>query len=186
VRDILEDCLGVAPAALEFSTIEYGKPALAGKSRGALTFNLSHSGDLVVIAIAYRRDFGVDVELYAPIRADQTVAEYYFSPAEIARLRAVRESLRARAFFNCWTRKGPFLKARGMGLSIPLDSFYVSLAPAEPTALLRTLEPADFSKWQLQNLEFADTSSRSAGTRRSSVPCRNRFDSDDHRNHVRG
>jgi 4'-phosphopantetheinyl transferase len=156
VRNILGACLGTAPDGLEFSANEYGKPALASKFRDALSFNLSHSGDLVVIAIAQTREVGIDVELYAPDRADRGVAEHYFSPTEVARLCALPEGLRARAFFNCWTRKEAYIKARGMGLSIPLDSFDVSIAPGEPAALLRTLEPADVEMWQLQNLELAD------------------------------
>ena len=156
VRDILGRYLEVAPARLEFSSNEYGKPALAGDFRDSLSFNLSHSGDLVVIAIARGREVGIDVELYAPDRADQAVAANYFSPAEVARLRAVPESLRARAFFNCWTRKEAYIKARGMGLSIPLDSFDVSLAPDEPAALLRTLASADAKAWQLRHLELGE------------------------------
>jgi 4'-phosphopantetheinyl transferase len=156
VRNIIGACLGTTPAGLEFSSNEYGKPAIAGKFQGALSFNLSRSGDLVVVAIAHSREVGIDVELYAPDRADRGVAEHYFAPAEVARLRALPENLRARAFFNCWTRKEAYIKARGMGLSIPLDSFDVSIAPDEPAGLLRTLDPADVRMWQLQNLELVD------------------------------
>lgn len=154
VRDILAGYLGIAPASLEFSVNEYGKPALTGSSTDALRFNLSHSGDLVVIAISLRREVGIDVERYAPERSDRAVAENYFSTAEVAGLRAVPERLRARAFFNCWTRKEAYIKARGMGLSIPLDSFDVSLAPGEPAALLRTAVPADAAAWCLCHLDL--------------------------------
>lgn len=156
VRVILGGYLQASPAALEFSNNEYGKPALAGNWRDGPRFNLSHSGELVVIAIARDREVGVDVEQYVPDRADLTVAEYYFSPAEVARLRALPESVRPRAFFTCWTRKEAYIKALGMGLAIPLDSFDVSLAPDEPAALLRSAVTADVGTWQLRHLELGE------------------------------
>jgi 4'-phosphopantetheinyl transferase len=156
VRDILARYLQASPAALEFSNNEYGKPALAGNWRDGPRFNLSHSGELVVIAIARDREVGVDVEQYAPNRADLAVAEHYFSPAELARLRALPEDVRPRAFFNCWTRKEAYIKALGMGLAVPLDSFDVSLAPDEPAALLRAAVTAEQGAWQLRHLELGE------------------------------
>lgn len=156
IRDILAGYLNVSPATLEFSNNAYGKPALAGPLSNALRFNLSHSGELVVLAIARDREVGVDVEQYAPDRADLAVAEYYFSPSEVARLRSLSAALRPRGFLNCWTRKEAYIKALGMGLSIPLDSFDVSLAPDEPAALLRTSVTADVETWQLRHLDFGE------------------------------
>jgi len=156
VRNILGGYLNASPAMLEFSSNEYGKPALAGNWRDALSFNLSHSGELVVIALTRGREVGVDVEEYVPNRADASVAEHFFSPSEVARLHALPESIRPRAFFNCWTRKEAYIKARGMGLSIPLDSFDVSLAPDEPAVLLRTSVADDVGTWQLRHLELGE------------------------------
>jgi 4'-phosphopantetheinyl transferase len=155
VRNVLGGYLNASPAMLEFSSNEYGKPALAGNLRNALSFNLSHSGERVVVALTRDREVGIDVEEYIPNRADATVAEHYFSPAEVACLHALPEIIRPRGFFNCWTRKEAYIKARGMGLSIPLDSFDVSLAPDEPAMLLRTSRD-DSGTWQLRHLELGE------------------------------
>ncbi|MGO9266758.1 MAG: 4'-phosphopantetheinyl transferase family protein [Candidatus Binataceae bacterium] len=156
VRNILGGYLIASPAMLEFSSNEHGKPALAGNWRNELSFNLSHSGERVVVALTRDREVGVDVEEYVPSRADAAVAEHYFSPSEVARLHALPESIRPRAFFNCWTRKEAYIKARGLGLAIPLDSFDVSLAPDEPATLLRTSVGDDVGTWQLRHLELGD------------------------------
>ena len=72
---------------------------------------------------------GVDVEL-ADRRVDPLrIAGRFFSPGEVQTLRSLPEGSRARAFLTCWTRKEAFIKARGDGLSLPLDSFDVTLAP---------------------------------------------------------
>jgi 4'-phosphopantetheinyl transferase len=88
-RNILGGYPGVRPPTLEFANNEYGKPALAGDLRDPPRFNLLHSGDCMLIAVARDREVGVDLEQYVADRGDLTVAEYYFSPAEVARLRAV-------------------------------------------------------------------------------------------------
>ena len=96
---------------------------------------------------------GVDVERIRPDRADEEIAERFFSPLEVAALRALPPHLRLDAFFNCWTRKEAYIKARGKGLTLPLDQFDVSLAPGEPAALLHTNgDPQEASGWSLQEL----------------------------------
>ena len=56
------------------------------------------------------------------------------------------------AFLKCWTRKEPYVKAKGEGLAIPLDQFEVSLSPGEPAALLDTASPGEASNWSLEEL----------------------------------
>ena len=71
-------------------------------------------------------------------------------------LRALSAEVQREAFFNCWTRKEAYLKARGEGLSLPLDQFDLSLAPGEPAALLDTRpDPAEAARWSLQDLTAA-------------------------------
>lgn len=73
----------------------------------------------------------MDVELVGEEFAGFDIAERFFAEPEVAALRALPPGERARAFFDCWTRREAFVKPRGEGLSHPLDRFAVSLAPGE-------------------------------------------------------
>lgn len=150
LRTLLGAYLRKPPAELSFSYNTWGKPAL---SDCALEFNLSHSQDLALYALARDRAVGIDVELIRNDPACLEIAEGYFSRREVTTLRALRPSQRAQAFFNCWTRKEALIKAQGQGLSLPLDAFDVSFAPGEPAALLNVEAAArELSRWSLQAL----------------------------------
>src|SRR5207244_11453763 len=98
-------------------------------------------------------EVGIDLEYIRAEVADEPIAERFFASREIAALIGLPAPLRAEGFFNCWTRKEAYIKARGEGLTIPLDAFEVSLAPEEPAALLRVdSDPAEASRWSLQAL----------------------------------
>jgi len=139
---------------LRFSYSPYGKPSLAEEFNvGALCFNLSHADGLALYAVTCGRQLGVDIERVRADLVDAQVAEQFFSPQEVAALRALSGNIQPQAFFNCWTRKEAYIKARGEGLSLPLDQFDVSLAPGEPAALLRTGgEPREVTRWSLKEL----------------------------------
>ena len=157
LRAILGLYLNRAPESLSFRYSSHGKPALACESGGdALRFNMSHSHGVALYAIARDHEIGIDVEfIRCDLEAEQ-IAERFFSRGEIATLRALPLSLRKCAFFLCWTRKEAYIKARGEGLSIPLDQFDVSLIPGEPAALLSTRPDADEAlRWSLQELTLA-------------------------------
>jgi 4'-phosphopantetheinyl transferase len=151
LRQILSRYSGRAPADLTFEYSRYGKPALANGS--PLSFNISHSGDWAICAVMLSRRLGVDIELLRPDLASDTIAERFFSPREVATLRSLPEPEQPAAFFRCWTRKEAFVKARGEGLSLPLDRFDVSLRAGEPAALLSTLDdPLEAARWSLAAL----------------------------------
>jgi 4'-phosphopantetheinyl transferase len=154
LRVILSRYLGIAPRRLVFSYSSYGKPALAmAPGNDWLRFNVSHSHTLGLYAVARSREVGIDVEHIRANVDSELIAESYFSPREVAALRALPADQRRDAFFTCWTRKEAYIKARGEGLSFPLDRFDVSLAPGEPAALLRTLgDPLEACRWSLQAL----------------------------------
>jgi 4'-phosphopantetheinyl transferase len=101
-----------------------------------IEFNVSHSDGLALIAVASGRRVGVDLELVHSGAAEEEVAERFFSATEVAALRALPRALQDEAFFSCWTRKEAYLKARGEGLSAPLDGCSVSLIPGKPAELL--------------------------------------------------
>lgn len=142
LRFILAPYTDQRPAALVIGVAEKGKPYLAEHPR--VRFNLSHSGSYAMVAVALDHDVGVDIEHIRPERPGDAIAERFFAPAEVRDLNATPESSRAAAFFNCWSRKEAYIKARGLGLAIPLDSFAVSLGEV---AELRAAE--DRERWSM-------------------------------------
>ncbi len=154
LRAILGRYLDAEPSQLRFSYSPYGKPSLAGEfNADALCFNLSHADGLALYAVTRGRQLGIDIEHVRADLADEQVAERFFSPREVAELRTFSGSMRPLAFFNCWTRKEAYIKARGEGLSLALDQFDVSLAPGGPAALLSTAgNPLEAFRWSLREL----------------------------------
>ena len=135
LRTVLGRYLNQEPSQLRFCYSPYGKPALAtGSGRNTLRFNVSHSHGLALYAITCGRELGVDVELIRPELPDEEIAERFFSFQEVSGLRALPPNMRLEAFFNCWTLKEAYIKARGEGLSLPLDQFDVALVPGEAAA----------------------------------------------------
>jgi len=154
LRAILGGYLNRMPACLSFSYSSHGKPALAGGSDGnAIRFSVSHSGGVALYAVTRGREVGIDIERIRSDLAVAEIAERFFSPREVATLRELPTEAQSQAFFCCWTRKEAYIKARGEGLSLPLDQFDVSLAPGEPAAVLGTQrDPSEASRWSLQEL----------------------------------
>ncbi len=154
LRVILGRYTGREPAGLRFIYSPYGKPSLdEGAGGGALRFNLSHSGGVALYAVTYGREVGVDVEQVREEMDCVGVADRFFSANEVEVLHSLAPEAQTRAFFDCWARKEAYIKAHGEGLSLPLDSFDVSLAPGEPAALLRTREDAaEATRWTLREL----------------------------------
>jgi 4'-phosphopantetheinyl transferase len=155
LREVLSRYVGVEPGQLCFCYGPQGKPQLV-EERGAdaLRFNVSHAHELALLAVTRGREIGVDLEYVRPDLADIGIVERFFSPRETAALRLLPAAEQSEAFFNCWTRKEAYVKARGGGLSVPLDQFDVSLGPDEPAALLRTRGDAqEASRWSLRRLE---------------------------------
>ncbi len=154
LKRVLGRYLGLPPAKLRFSYNAYGKPALANNSGAdALRFNLSHSHQLMICAVTCGRDIGIDLEHLRSDLAELQIAEQFFSSQEVAVLCALPVEQQTKAFFNCWTRKEAYTKARGEGLSFALNQFDVQLAPGESAALLRNRGDArEVSRWSLQEL----------------------------------
>jgi 4'-phosphopantetheinyl transferase len=134
LRNILARYLHRDPDRLEFSYSASGKPTL--RSESGVRFNLSHSGGLALYAITHNREIGVDLERGRSDFAWQEVAERFFSPREVDVLRSLPEGTQCDAFFECWTRKEAYLKARGEGLLLGLNTFEVSVDATEVPALL--------------------------------------------------
>jgi 4'-phosphopantetheinyl transferase len=154
LRAILSGYLKRAPEGLSFCYSSHGKPALAGESGGdAIRFNVSHSHGIALYAVTRGREVGVDLEHIRSNLAVMEIAERFFSRREVAMLLALPTEEQREAFFRCWTRKEACLKARGEGLSLPLDQIDVSLAPGEPASILGTQPDAsEASRWSLHEL----------------------------------
>ncbi len=155
LRLLLAGYLNSNPHELQFVTNRYGKPSLAHPfAETGLQFNLSHSAEMALYAFTYQRQVGIDVEYMRPDIECELLARSQFSPAEYAALQALPTSLQTEAFFLCWSRKESYIKAKGMGLSLPLDQFDVSLLPGKPAALLDSREESQATtRWSLQNLD---------------------------------
>lgn len=121
VRNALSRHHPLAPEAWRFQLNPYGKPS--SDPECGLHFNLSNSPDLVVCLIARGAEVGVDVEPYK--RADRitALAPEVLSPLEMAEFEALREGERPDRALSLWTLKEAYIKARGMGLSLPLKQF---------------------------------------------------------------
>lgn len=155
LREILGRYLALPPGSLRFVYTAYGKPHLADERMGAsLRFNVSHSGELALYAISRGRELGVDIEQVRTDIEHRQIAAQFFSRQEVAALSALPEGLQQEAFFLCWTRKEAYIKGIGEGLSLPLDSFDVSLTPGAPASLLAVRGDAtEAARWTLRALE---------------------------------
>ena len=118
LRDLLGRYLETEAAGIAFTYNAFGKPALPGEYGAWLSFSLSHSGDLALIAVAPRAAVGVDVEWIRPQPDAADIARRFFSPVDGDALERVPSHLRAEAFLKRWTEKEAYLKARGEGLAL--------------------------------------------------------------------
>jgi 4'-phosphopantetheinyl transferase len=151
LRSLTAAHLGITPRQVAFRYSAHGKPVLDRPSD--LKFNVSHTDGLALIAFVRTREIGVDVEKIKAVPDAKKLAERFFSVRERSFLQDLTgEELHA-AFFRCWTRKEAYVKARGEGLSLPLDQFDVSVAKGEQRALLATRpDPSEAARWILRDL----------------------------------
>jgi len=155
-RGILRSILGAyinRPASeIELIYGPAGKPAIQmSGGKPSIRFNLSHSHGLVVYAFSTWREIGIDVEAIRPDVAVEEIADRFFSARERAELQSLPQELRNEGFFLCWTCKEAYIKARGSGMGISLNSFGVSVTPGHP----RELRSSDSSQWSLRSLQAA-------------------------------
>ena len=150
LRHLLGRYLNKDPRTIQFTYNPFGKPSLANPTLKGITFNVSHSNEYALVGFTVKKEIGIDVEYIRPETLNERVAESFFSNKEAKMLSELPRELQVYGFFNCWTRKEAYIKAKGEGLTIPLNQFDVSLHPDEPAALLHSnLDPTDVSKWTL-------------------------------------
>lgn len=149
VRTILSRYLEVDPRAIEFDTGEFGKPAIS-EPMTLLRFNVSHSDDLMLLAVTHGREVGIDLERMQPHLSFETLADHYFDPEEAWELRQLPREQRAWKFYDVWTCIEARLKASGVGLAHgaqvrdPERWSLLKLTPAAGFAAALAVEGGDF------------------------------------------
>ena len=126
LREELAKRLGGRPEAVEFAYGDNGKPRLPNQ---ALQFSVSHCDDVALFAFSQTAQVGVDVEAIRPVREADAIAVQFFSPLEHAGYAALAPRDRLLGFFRVWTRKEAYVKALGVGFSMALERFDLSVAP---------------------------------------------------------
>ena len=155
LRRILGGYIACPARELRFTVGPHGKPSIgrSATSGRMLEFNLSHSADLAVIAVAWERPVGVDLERWKREMNHLELAERFFSPGERASLRVLadRHDDLVHGFFAAWSRKEAYLKARGEGVTRGLHHFDVTLAPGEPARLVADRLDSAVDRWRMRS-----------------------------------
>ena len=153
LRSILAGYLRLRPAEILIQYGAQGKPFLHNR---AVRFSVSHSEDRVLFAFCWDRELGIDLEYMRDLSDAEQLARRFFAPSEYIEFCGTSPAIRTRAFFCRWTRKEAYIKATGLGLSLPLDSFHVPALPGQLANLRVTTGPgAQFSGWSLIHLDPA-------------------------------
>jgi 4'-phosphopantetheinyl transferase len=144
----------VRPHEWKFESTAYGRPYAVNEAAGDLIFNISHTHSMIVLGVTRGRAFGVDVENVVSREISLDVASHFFAPREVADLTRVPAAGQQHRFFEYWTFKESYIKARGMGLSLPLDKFSFHYPDDDTVALEIHPElndrPANWQFWQFR------------------------------------
>lgn len=150
LHSVLSRYLHIEPALICFDYQSHGKPELTSKQNPhRLQFNLSHSGDIALLAVTKEIPIGIDVEQIKP-RHHLELAKNIMSKTEYEEFSVLKDEEKEDLFFHVWTQKEAVIKALGQGLSFSLSRFSVSI---RPPAQLVSLDGAPYPKeWTLQDL----------------------------------
>lgn len=145
----------VAPSEWRFKKNKYNKPYIDNYlSPIELRFNISHTDHMIVIAVTRHSEVGVDVEYLYRKNRTVDIAKAYFSATEFTQLQLLDENERHRRFYDLWTLKEAYIKACGMGLSIPLDQFSYHFPAPEKIQIafdpVRDDHPSHWKFWQIK------------------------------------
>ena len=154
VRTALAGYRNVAPASLRFSVWSWGKPEIFPPCD--LQFNLAHHPTLVVCAVSDGRAVGIDVEPLSRHPQISEVADRVFAPSELAELAALDDSRRADRLVSLWTLKEAYIKARGMGLSLPLRELALRFDDRSPRLVASEAVGPDPSRWAFVTIDVEE------------------------------
>ena len=144
LRELLAQYLNCDPADVPLGVGPDGKPVLANAD---LHFNVTHSGERGLIAVANRR-VGVDLEHIRPMPNAAGLVERFFGPEEREQFVSLPDEFKLAGFFRGWTCKEALLKAVGTGIQ-NVDKCVVDLDPRRPPNIIRFDHPAERGIWQL-------------------------------------
>lgn len=145
------------PVSWAFVRNAYGRPSLATHDPDAhLSFNLSNTHGLVACAITLNRLIGIDVEERLRGRELCKIAARFFSPSEVGALRATDPKDRNDQFIELWTLKEAYIKARGLGMTVPLDSFSFTRNTTEPSIAFHDASHDDPALWRFRAWQVDD------------------------------
>lgn len=158
VRTVLGHALQRPPASLQFTADPHGKPRLAGlpAAETSLQFNLSHTRGLSALLLCRGAEVGVDVEDARRTVEHLSLAQRYFATREVAALEALSGADQRELFFAQWTLKEAWVKAKGLGLRVPLDEFGFELSGTEPSGITLHCDPQlleDPAEWSFRLLQ---------------------------------
>lgn len=153
VRTTLSRYRDVAPDQWRFETNRYGRPSIdSGLRIGGLHFNLSHTHGMAVCAIACVEEIGVDVEARDRDAGLDELAATVLSRQERGRLDTLQGQARRDFFFTLWTLKEAYVKARGVGLALPMNGILIDLEGPAPTAHFSDEIADDPARWTFRSL----------------------------------
>jgi len=149
--------LGIAPGEVRFTSRPGGKPELHRDHHSDIRFNLSHSDSLALLLIADGREVGVDIERIREDVDHISLADRFLSPAESLGVSGASDETRPARFFACWTGREAYSKARGRGLSLPLDEYAIRLDDGgHPCGVVDRTLPGTARKWHVAGLNVAE------------------------------
>ena len=155
LRVLIGRYLGENPSHIQFAYNTFGKPLLmCSVDSDSLMFNVSHAGGKALYAFSKKQPLGIDLERIRLNIAFESIAKRFFSPVEITMFSSLQEPCKREAFFSWWTRKEAFIKAKGVGFSLGVDQFDVTLRPGEPARLIHTrYDERDVRHWSLHDID---------------------------------
>jgi 4'-phosphopantetheinyl transferase len=157
VRVVLSKYCEIEPKDWVFNKGSHGKPVIGNNHASAmgLFFNISHTNGVVIVGVAREPSLGVDVENLDRRKPSLGIAETFFAPAEVEVLRELSDLDQQRRFYEYWTLKESYIKAVGLGLSIPLDKFSFSFPTASTIQLTLADNPEHADQWHFWQFQPA-------------------------------
>jgi 4'-phosphopantetheinyl transferase len=174
VRVLLAALAGVRPDRLRLTSGRHGKPEIipSGPTSPPLHFSVSKSAGRLLVAVDATAPVGVDIECVRPDFDMDRIAVRYFSSSEQRDLRRIPAGERTRCAYICWTRKEAYLKGLGVGLTLGLDGFSVSVNPTGPVTISGSLPSAEtLSGWSLVPVDVDRSAVAALAVARSGENC---------------